>query len=279
MTTPHDLLFERAASAAHVVFVGRRCASANLLHDYASGILHFVREGHARIETAGGPPIELDRPSLVFFPRAGRHAIQSVDESGVELVCAITRFSEPFLQTLGPAFPETLVVPMEELAPIRYAVEAFFAEAQAAPPEGRQLADRLCGIVLAYLLRHLAQRQAGQSGGPAQGCSGIIAAASDQRIAGAMNAIHTSFDAALDLATLARVAGMSRSRFVEHFKRLVGTSPHNYLVNYRIGVAQQLLASRVPVKTVAGRVGYETTASFVRKFKEVVGVSPGAWAK
>ena len=72
---------------------------------------------------------------------------------------------------------------------------------------------------------------------------------------------------------------MSRSRFVERFKRLVGTSPHNYLVNYRIGVAQQLLAKRLPVKTVAERVGYETTAAFVRKFKEIVGVSPGAWAK
>jgi AraC-like DNA-binding protein len=59
----------------------------------------------------------------------------------------------------------------------------------------------------------------------------------------------------------------------------MGTSPHNYLVNYRIGVAQQLLARRMPVKAVAQRVGYGTTASFVRKFKEVVGVSPGAWAK
>jgi len=99
------------------------------------------------------------------------------------------------------------------------------------------------------------------------------------RIAGAVKAIHTGFDGGLDLETLARCAGMSRSRFVERFKRLVGTSPHNYLVNYRIGVAQQLLAKRLPVKTVAERVGYETTAAFVRKFKEIVGVSPGAWAK
>lgn len=271
MTTPIDLIFENAASAARVVFVGTRCGRENLMREYASGVIHFIRGGHARIEIAGREALEIDRPSLLFFPQSSTHAIQATREAPVELVCAITNFSEPFQQAVAHVFPQVLVLPMEELAPIRYAVEAFFAEAAAAPPEGRQLADRLCGVVLAYLVRHVAQQQ--------DAARGALAAASDQRIAGAMRAIHTSFDAALDLATLAKAAGMSRSRFVEHFKRLVGTSPHNYLVNYRIGVAQQLLASRMPVKAVAGRVGYETTASFVRKFKEVVGVSPGAWAK
>ncbi|MES3002742.1 MAG: AraC family transcriptional regulator [Pseudomonadota bacterium] len=272
MTTPYDTLFEHAASTPHVIFVGTRCGAENLMRGYASGVIHFVRAGRARAQLAGHDAVDIERPSLVFFPRASTHSLQPIDEGGIELVCAITDFSEAFRQTIALSFPEMLVLPMEELAPIRYAVEAFFAEAACAPPEGRQLADRLCGIVLAYLARHIAQRQEAEQ-------HGILAAASDRRIAGAMKAIHTSFDAALDLATLAKAAGMSRSRFVEHFKRLVGTSPHNYLVNYRIGVAQQLLASRLPVKTVAGRVGYETTAAFVRKFKEVVGVSPGAWAK
>jgi AraC-like DNA-binding protein len=165
-----------------------------------------------------------------------------------------------------------VVLPLRKLVPVRHAVEAFFAEAASTAPGSRQLADQLCGIVLAYVVRHIALEQQ-------QRAAGVLAAASDQRIAGAVRAIHASVHAGVDLATLAKAAGMSRSRFVEHFKRLVGTSPHNYLVSYRIGVAQQLLARRLPVKTVAERVGYETTASFVRKFKEVVGVSPGAWAK
>jgi AraC family transcriptional regulator, alkane utilization regulator len=220
----------------------------------------------------GREPVAIEQPSLVFFPRAHSHSFSTIDGAGVELVCAIANFSEAFQQTVAVSYPDMVVLPLTALAPIHHAVEAFFAEAAFAAPGSRQLADQLCGIVLAYVARHVAldhqQRQAG-----------LLGAASDQRIASAVKAIHSSFHAGVDLATLAKGAGMSRSRFVEHFKRLVGTSPHNYLVNYRIGVAQQLLARRLPVKTVAARVGYETTAAFCAKFKEVVGVSPGAWAK
>jgi AraC family transcriptional regulator, alkane utilization regulator len=273
MSTPFELIFDNAVFSAQVVFVGTRCGQENLLRTYASGMLHFVKSSRAQVQAEGRESVAVNEPSLVFFPRANRHNIApAAGESGVELVCAIANFSEAFQQTVTPSFPDVVVLPLAELAPIRHAVEAFFAEAVSTAPGSKQLADQLCGILLAYVVRHIAmdreQRQAG-----------LIAAASDQRIAGAVKAIHTSFHAGVDLATLAKAAGMSRSRFVEHFKRLVGTSPHNYLVNYRIGVAQQLLARRLPVKTVAERVGYETTAAFCAKFKEVVGVSPGAWAK
>ena len=272
MSTPYELIFDNAVFSAQVVFVGTRCGQENLLRSYASGMLHFVKSRHARVQVEGREPVEINEPSLVFFPRASRHNIAAADASGIELVCAIANFSEAFQQTVALSFPDMVVLPLAELAPIRHAVEAFFAEAASTAPGGRQLADQLCAIVLAYVTRHIAlDREQHQAG--------LMAAASDQRIAGAVKAIHASFHAGVDLATLAKAAGMSRSRFVEHFKRLVGTSPHNYLVNYRIGVAQQLLARRLPVKTVAARVGYETTAAFCAKFKEVVGVSPGAWAK
>jgi AraC family transcriptional regulator, alkane utilization regulator len=97
--------------------------------------------------------------------------------------------------------------------------------------------------------------------------------------AAAVRTIHARFDRDLDVDTLAREAGMSRSRFNERFKAVVGESPHGYLVRHRIGVAQDLLAKKLPVKAVAGRVGYATPSAFVRKFKELVGVSPAAWAR
>ncbi|MDB5872025.1 MAG: AraC family transcriptional regulator [Ramlibacter sp.] len=272
MSTPYDLIFDNAVFSAQVIFVGTRCGRENLLRNYASGTLHFVKSSRALVHLEGAEPVAIEQPSLVFFPRTSRHNVTGVNDDGVDLVCAIANFSEAFQQNVATSLPDMMVLPLQELAPIRHAVEAFFAEAACTAPGSRQLADQLCGIVLAYVVRHILLDERHRQ-------AGLVAAASDQRIAGAVKAIHTSFHDGLDLATLAKVAGMSRSRFVEHFKRLVGTSPHNYLVNYRIGVAQQLLARRLPVKTVAARVGYETTASFCAKFKEVVGVSPGAWAK
>lgn len=49
------------------------------------------------------------------------------------------------------------------------------------------------------------------------------------------------------------------------------------MLNYRITMAKRFLETGLPVKVVAARVGYRTASAFVHKFKEVVGVIPGAW--
>lgn len=271
MSDPYDLIFDSSSFNAQVIFVGTRCGQDNLLRGYKTGAIHFVKAGRADVLMAGSQPLRIEQPSLVFFPHAHPHWLQGVDGSGFDLVCAITSFSERFNQAVAMSLPEVIVLPLAQLSSIDHTLQAFFAEAASASPGSRQLADRLCEVVLGYLMRHAVEQGSLKAG--------LLAAAGDKRIAGAVKAIHTQFREALDLNTLACRAGMSRTRFVERFKALVGTSPHNYLVNYRIGVAQQLLAARVPVKTVAERVGYATASAFVRKFKEVVGVPPGAWAR
>ncbi|TWO70501.1 AraC family transcriptional regulator [Caenimonas sedimenti] len=266
-----DLIFDSLGLQAEVVFVGTRCTQDNLLRNYRTGALHFVREGRAEVLTPGGEPLIIDQPSLVFFPQACAHWVRAVDDRGFDLVCAFTQFGERFQQAVSLALPEVVVLPLARLDAIRHTLEALFAEAASSAPGSKHLADRLCEVVLGYVTRHAAQ--AGQCR------SGVLAGAADPRIASALQVIHANYATGLDVEALARQAGMSRSRFVERFKALVGRSPHNYLVNYRMGQAQRLLERRLPVKAVAGRVGYATASAFVRQFKEVVGTSPAAWAK
>ncbi|MEP6790629.1 MAG: AraC family transcriptional regulator [Ramlibacter sp.] len=275
MSDPYDLFLDPTAFNAEVIFVGTRCGRENLLHQYTTGTIHFVRSGHALVHLPDAQAMQIDEPSLVFFPRPHTHTVQAAGDAGIELVCAIATFGDAFQRAIALSFPDVVVVPLSRLEAIRHTLEAFFSEASSRAPGSRQMADKLCGILLAYLARHLFEQDRQQR----PGAAGLFAAACDKRIASAVAAIHSRFEDVLDLETLARGVGMSRTRFVELFSRLVGTSPHNYLVNYRIGMAQQMLATRLPVKTVAARVGYGTTSAFVRKFKQVVGVSPGAWAK
>ena len=268
---PSDLIFDALGLKAEVVFVGTRCTQDNLLRNYRTGALHFVRGGRAEVLTPGAGPIRIEEPSLVFFPHAAPHWVRAVDDDGFDLVCAFTAFGDTCRRTLSLAFPEVLVLPLAQLAAIRHTLEALFAEAASGAPGSKQLADRLCEVVLGFVARHATQ--AGQCN------AGVLAAAGDARIAAALQAIHARYAQALDVEQLAREAGMSRSRFIARFRALTGSSPHEYLVQYRIGVAQQLLARRLPVKTVAGRVGYATASAFVRRFREVVGTSPAAWAR
>ena len=197
--------------------------------------------------------------------------MRAVDDEGFDLVCAFTSYGEGFARALTLSLPEVLVLQLARLATIRPVLDAFFAEAMSAAPGSKQLADRLCEVVLGYVARHALE--AGQCAG------GVLAGARDPQIARALKAIHSRYASGLDVDALAREAGMSRTRFVERFRGVVGTSPHQYLTRHRIGVAQQLLARRVPVKAVAERVGYATAAAFVRRFKDVVGASPAAWAR
>ncbi|MEO8024197.1 AraC family transcriptional regulator [Polaromonas sp.] len=271
MSNPYDLIFDSSSFNAQVVFVGTRCDQDNLLHNYRTGAIHFVKSGSADVLLPGAPPLRIAQPSLVFFPHAHRHWLQGVDGNGLELVCATTSFSDRFNEAVALSLPEVIVLPLAQLSSIEHTLQAFFAEAASQSPGSRQLADRLCEVLLGFLMRH-AMEQGHMK-------AGLLAAAGDRRIALALKAIHTQFCEALDLDALANRAGMSRTRFVERFKALVGTSPHQYLVGYRMDVAQQLLAAKVPVKAVAARVGYATASAFVRSFKEVVGVPPGAWAR
>lgn len=197
--------------------------------------------------------------------------MRAVDARGFDLVCAFTSFGEGFSRAVARSFPDVVVVPLARLDAIRHTLEALFAEASSPAPGSKQLADRLCELVLAYVARHAVE--AGQFE------AGLLAATGDPRVAAAVRAIHARFHEELDVDLLAREAGMSRSRFIARFKAVMGESPHGYLVKHRIAVAQRLLARRLPVKTVAGRVGYATASSFVRKFREVVGVPPAAWAQ
>jgi AraC-like DNA-binding protein len=271
MTAYYDLIFDNSSLRAEIIFVGTRCAQDTRLRDYPAGVLHFVRAGRAEVLGAGAAPLRIDQPSLVFFPQAQAHWVRAVDDQGFDLVCALAHFDETFSRALALSLPQVVVLALDDLAAVRPILEAFFAEAGSSAPGSKQIAERLCEVVLGYVVRH------GVEAGQFQ--PGVLAAAGDRRIAAALQVIHSRFDHELDLDLLAREAGMSRTRFVERFKQLVGVSPHSYLVRYRIGMAQRLLARRLPVKTVAQRVGYATASAFVRKFKEVVGASPAAWSR
>ena len=93
--------------------------------------------------------------------------------------------------------------------------------------------------------------------------------------------MHARPEAAWTLEVLAREAGVSRSVLAERFPVLVGHTPMQYLMNWRMEVAARRLA-KVPgkISAVAFEVGYRSEAAFSRCFRErVVGISPALWRR
>jgi AraC-like DNA-binding protein len=107
---------------------------------------------------------------------------------------------------------------------------------------------------------------------------GWIAALHDPVLAPAMAQLHAAPDRKWTVADLAATATVSRSLLDERFRQVLGRSPIRYLTDWRMHLAEELLATTDRgVATIARRVGYESEEAFSRAFKRRYGVAPGGW--
>ena len=85
---------------------------------------------------------------------------------------------------------------------------------------------------------------------------------------------------AVDLETVSQQAGLSPFHFLRLFARVLGVTPHQYLVRCRLRHAARLLADPTrSVTDVAFDVGFADLSNFVRTFRRAAGVSPRAFRK
>lgn len=79
----------------------------------------------------------------------------------------------------------------------------------------------------------------------------------------------------IDLARTARVANLSPFHFLRLFTRVLGVTPHQYLLRSRLRHAARLLVERDRAITdIAYQVGFADLSNFTRTFRRVAGVSP-----
>ena len=113
---------------------------------------------------------------------------------------------------------------------------------------------------------------------------------SDARLAIDSRARSRAVEAALWLEThaadpirledAAREAGLSAFHFLRVFRRVLGVTPHQYLLRLRLARAARLLAdASLSVTDVALEAGFADLSNFVRTFRRAAGASPGEFRK
>jgi AraC family transcriptional regulator len=79
----------------------------------------------------------------------------------------------------------------------------------------------------------------------------------------------------IDLDSVAGAAGLSSFHFLRIFTRVLGVTPHQYLLRSRLRHAARLLAeTNISVTDIAFEVGFGDLSNFVRTFHRAAGVSP-----
>lgn len=152
---------------------------------------------------------------------------------------------------------------------VRYAL----TEARSPRPGGEGVLAKLAEVLFIEVLR-LYMNEHGE------GRTGWLAGVGDRIVGAALNALHKSPANAWTLEELARTAGTSRSVLAERFQQLVGSSPMQYLTQWRMLLAANLLSrSNSSLTRIAEEVGYQTDTAFSRAFRREFGSPPAAWRR
>jgi AraC-like DNA-binding protein len=265
-------------------------------------IFHLITEGECYVELGDDPPLQLSAGDVVVFPQGDAHRMSSqpglTPASGTRLdkvlarrprqlsyggggavtrlVCGYlacdTRLAGMLLTGLPPVVRVNVRgsnagVWLE--SSVRYAL----AEARSPRPGGEGVLAKLAEVLFIEVLR-LYMHEHGKAR------TGWLAGVSDRIVGAALNALHKKPCHTWTLEELARTAGTSRSVLAERFQQLVGVSPMQYLTQWRMLLAANLLrSSNSSLMRIAEEVGYQTDTAFSRAFRREYGAPPAAWRR
>ena len=106
-------------------------------------------------------------------------------------------------------------------------------------------------------------------------CSPSFEENTDHRLQSALAFIHTNYAKAISNDDISASCGTSNTLLNHLFHKYQGCSPIQYLIQYRIDMALELIVrTDLNVRSIAQAVGYTDELYFIRAFKKRVGCSP-----
>ncbi len=90
----------------------------------------------------------------------------------------------------------------------------------------------------------------------------------------AVSFLKFNVDNDISVQDLANSLNLAPTYVINLFSELLKISPKQYLIRYRMQLAQKLLRSGYSVSAVSKRVGYKNPEQFSKRFKQEYGVSP-----
>jgi pimeloyl-ACP methyl ester carboxylesterase/AraC-like DNA-binding protein len=257
---------------------------------------HYVRSGEMLIDVEGLPPTKIDAGTIAILPRNDPHTLASrigippanadevlwVTSDGVHHVSVGTdgRKNEVWCGFLGAA--KTSAHPLLDALPPLLTLDVSAGDAEWIESSLRFLAQqrptsdvvaKLSELFLAQAIREYVEQLPASSKGWLRGLA-------DPAVSKALSIIHTRYAEDLDVESLAREAGVSRTVLGERFTELLGEPPMRYCAGWRMRVAANMLRDgKQNTANIAYAVGFNSEAAFNRAFKREYGEPPATWRR
>jgi len=268
--------------------------SHRLLVKTGASRFYFVQTGRLWIKMFGAAeaPIAIEQGDLILIPHGTAHelfispqaavgefseqhdgaltSMPSNPQSDANYIGGLFRFDGGRLPPILASLPVSIHVPAGPSGTPAWleAISHFLLhEANLTQPGAELMVSRLIDLLVIRALRTWSAS--------APGRLGFIAGLSDDRIAQALTALHSTPFRPWTVSELAHLASMSRSTFADHFSATVGEAPLRYLTRWRLHLASEMLSGgSMRVSEVAERVGYASDAAFSRAYKACFGTPP-----
>lgn len=254
---------------------------------------HIVTSGQCLLKTKD-KSIRLFTGDIVVFPLGASHwlannenskrydgqeVVQSIlsgkslfegDKLSTTLVCGHFEFDKsldhPFVKEL-PSIIHINDTDIKQFSWLKSITDLVIAEAEREQFGSGVIVNKLGEILFVHTLRAYIEKN--------KSVNGFIAAIQDKRISKVLKEIHSSPQNDWKIEQLAKIAAMSRTSFSNRFKLLTGETPFNYITQWRLLQAKELLEeSKLSVGEIAEQVGYQSEAAFNRVFKKRVSLTP-----
>lgn len=147
--------------------------------------------------------------------------------------------------------------------------------AGAAQRDGSRLALLEAGLLMAARFLRLAAQETGRTSAAADQRPALDSARDRRRAVEAALWLEAHSAEPIDLDALAQQMGLSPFHALRLFARVLGVTPHQYLLRCRLRAAARLLAEPArKITDIAYDVGFADLSNFVRSFRRAAGVSP-----
>lgn len=260
---------------------------AIMVHYVLSGTHHMAIGPHSSVVASAGS-IVLIPPN--FRPRVALDGGPATDVMGAErstltreglLLINATSGGQPELRfisgivhaSLSGSFGlfDNLTQPIAQhvgqYGIVQHAFDLMVAEVGQPNLGARALTSALMKTCLLLMIRQTLECD----GGP----DSMLGAFCDKRLSKSIAAVLDRPADAHTVDTLAEVAGMSRSTFCRNFSSAFDMSPRDFVARTRLHHAAQMLRSTpLPVKSIAGSVGFSSRSHFSRAFRAAYGLDP-----
>lgn len=276
---------------AKLVYSGGVCGRWLMDHNSDSSVwFHLVSKGQGWVHSPSRQtPLPLESSDLVLFlPHAARHFLSYSAEhlpcdaadtrlTGWEggesgFVCGEIELATP-RSLLWQALPAEIVVKKNQAGDIlAKLIELVVSEASGQRFGSDSVVERLCDSLFVLVIRHCIEEDLVQQG--------VFAAMQDKRLAAVLGLIHQQPWQPWTIAELCTRSGLSKTVLSEKFAALIGSSPIEYLIAWRLQIAAQWLKEPdMTIERVAERCGYDSAAAFSKAFKRCFKISPGTFRR